>query len=185
MKTTRKRKQDSVITTWAEIRADHWREENGFIVAAIDAWTTNNPEEEGEVIANVIGIVGHDNELYVHVDYHDARARIDHKANSVIQTTINTMKADLFDERAGNSHITETRIDENDAIRIVLARADGIENGKAFAEIRAEITKPFGSFGEGAPGITQFIEILDKDEQKALELAFDRLTRELNPILKK
>ncbi|MGN0485553.1 MAG: hypothetical protein ACI4HI_18595 [Lachnospiraceae bacterium] len=66
---------------WAEIRNDY--EDEGL--RYIDAWTTDDDEEEGEVIAVVDMYSGR-------VIYHDPRARIDTVAQQVISSVVEEAK---------------------------------------------------------------------------------------------
>lgn len=79
---------------WAEIRNDHSEEtDDGFIVTSIDAWLTVSDNEEGRVIAEVIGI-HNSGRTCIYVSYHDPRARIDAGAQEMIEQAI----SDITDE---------------------------------------------------------------------------------------
>lgn len=72
---------------WAEIRNDYYEEEgeNGFFVASIDAWKTDDEDDEsGEIIAKVIG-ARVDGQPHVYVSYQHIDARIDASAQEAIK----------------------------------------------------------------------------------------------------
>lgn len=70
---------------WAEIRNDHIEDaENDFHVLYIDAWRTGDDNEEGKVIAKLIGI-NKDGEPHIYLSYQDPDAQIDPYAQEVIK----------------------------------------------------------------------------------------------------
>lgn len=72
---------------WAEIRNDYHEYENGFIVAHLDAWKTNDPNDEnGEVIAKVVG-ARIDGQHQIYVSYQNVDAQVDETAQSIIKET--------------------------------------------------------------------------------------------------
>ena len=82
---------------WHEIRNDYIDETNrhkGILEMAIDAWKTNDPKEDGEVIAKVIAFKHNENdrENTVHLVHIDNDATIDSYARNIITEGVNTMK---------------------------------------------------------------------------------------------
>lgn len=79
---------------WAEIRYDHHEETDGFLIGFVDAWKSNDDNEDGRVIAQVIGakINGKDS---VYVAYCDPEARVDENANEAIAACALEVKAAL------------------------------------------------------------------------------------------
>jgi hypothetical protein len=83
------------MNIWMQINITHWvsdfdRKLEGDIksLVAIDGYLTDDDNESGSVIANVILTIGGD----VCVIYADNRARSDTHAQEVIQETINTLR---------------------------------------------------------------------------------------------
>jgi hypothetical protein len=77
---------------WAEIRND-FEESNdwGERVICIDAWKTDDDNEEGKVIAKVI----HSKSGDVHVEYIDEKAKVDTYAQEVIKETVKKLQEEL------------------------------------------------------------------------------------------
>lgn len=83
---------------WAEIRNDYHEEENGFIVAHLDAWKTNDPNDEnGEVIAKVIG-ARIDGQHQVYVTYQNVDAQVDETAQTIIKETERDIRKALSEQ---------------------------------------------------------------------------------------
>lgn len=80
------------MSKWAEIRCDYMDDYDKFW--RVDAWETDDDNEEGKVIACIDSITGR-------VIYIDAFARVDKYAQSVITEFINWLKdrigVNLFD----------------------------------------------------------------------------------------
>jgi superfamily II helicase len=77
---------------WAEIRND-FEESNelGERVICIDAWETEDDNEEGKIIAKVIQSKSGN----AHVEYIDERAKVDTLAQEVIEETIQKLKEEV------------------------------------------------------------------------------------------
>lgn len=70
---------------WADILNYHIEDtDNGFHVLRVDAYKTANDDEEGVVIATLVGI-NKDGEPHIYTAYHDADARVDTYAKAVIK----------------------------------------------------------------------------------------------------
>lgn len=70
---------------WGEISNNYIEDaDEGFHVLHIDAWKTNDGNEEGVVIAKLIGIQK-DDKPHVYLSYQDPEARIDPYAQEVIK----------------------------------------------------------------------------------------------------
>jgi superfamily II helicase len=78
---------------WAEIRNDFEEvlESVGKRVIHIDAWETEDDNEEGKVIAKVIQSKSRN----VYVEYMDERAKVDTLAQEVIEETIQKLKEEI------------------------------------------------------------------------------------------
>jgi hypothetical protein len=73
---------------WSELRND-FRDDNGIIF--IDAWLTNDGDEEGKVIAKI-----YKNEQdEVNVEYLDKRAKVDFYAQEIIQESMKKLKKEM------------------------------------------------------------------------------------------
>lgn len=73
-----------MVPQWAEIKHDHHEETDGFIVAYVDAWKTGNDDEEGVVIAKIIG-ARIDGEPKTYISYQNAYAMVDANAKAAIE----------------------------------------------------------------------------------------------------
>jgi superfamily II helicase len=78
---------------WAEIRNDFEEvlESVGKRVIHIDAWETEDDNEEGKVIAKVIQSKSGN----IYVEYMDERAKVDTLAQEVIEETIQKLKEEV------------------------------------------------------------------------------------------
>lgn len=79
---------------WSEIRNDYIDEsdvKNGFAEMVIDAYKTDDDNEQGESIAKILAIKT-DNGVRTKVVYIDNIARIDNYAQEIITEGINIMK---------------------------------------------------------------------------------------------
>lgn len=78
---------------WAEIKNDFEEvlESVGKRVIHIDAWETEDDNEEGKVIAKVIQSKSGN----IYVEYMDERAKVDTLAQEVIEETIQKLKEEV------------------------------------------------------------------------------------------
>lgn len=126
---------DELKPVWSEIRSDHHEETDGFIVAHVDAWKTSDGDEEGEVIAKVIGTIGAENEIQYYVSHQDVRAMVDVAAIEEITGTIEDVKAALFELREEKTRITRTRMQDGNVTRLFVAIQHGINDAEVFAQV--------------------------------------------------
>lgn len=87
---------------WAEINHDHSEETSetgGFHVAYIDAYKTDDGDENGEVIAKVIGALI-DGKPAVYVSYINVDARIDDAAQAHIAEATAEVEQELLSQQA-------------------------------------------------------------------------------------
>lgn len=98
---------------WAEIRHAHREEENGFIVAFIDAWKTsftdNEIDEEGKVIAKVVGAYTKSGEPTVYVTYQDTLAQVDAYAQAAIRQATQDVLRELTGDKSKKTY-TKTNL---------------------------------------------------------------------------
>lgn len=69
---------------WSEIRNDYIEDVDDFHVLHIDAWETGDDNEEGTVIAKLIGI-NKNGEPHIYLSHHDPDAMIDPYAKGTIE----------------------------------------------------------------------------------------------------
>lgn len=124
---------------WAEIRNDyHEEDENGFIVAHLDAWKTNDPNDEnGEVIAKVVG-ARIDGQAKIYVSYQNVDAQIDETAQSAIKEAARDIRNTL-DEQLGELRRVRLEAGESVVYQVV-----HYETGKPDGTVVARISKTSG-----------------------------------------
>lgn len=74
-----------MINKWTEVKCDYMDDSDMFW--CVDAWQTNNENEEGRVIAHI-------DDLTARVTYDDPDARIDPLAKEIIAQKIEEIKQD-------------------------------------------------------------------------------------------
>ncbi|WP_078598598.1 hypothetical protein [Evansella clarkii] len=82
---------------WAEIRNDYIEEDGVFHVLHVDAWRTDDDNEETEVIAKLVGI-NKDGKSHIYLSYHNPDAQIDPYAKEVIQEADKLLREHLNDQ---------------------------------------------------------------------------------------
>lgn len=86
---------------WTEVRNDYIEEANeDFHVLHIDSWKTGDDNEEGKVIAKLVGI-NKDGEPHVYVSYEDPDAKIDPLAQEVIKEADKKLRDHLKKQSIG------------------------------------------------------------------------------------
>ena len=75
------------MSNWAEIRNDYFDEESREV--SIDAWKTDDPNEEGEVITKI-------NVDTIRINYISNLARTDKYAQEVIRDTVRNIKSGMY-----------------------------------------------------------------------------------------
>lgn len=86
---------DTQTGYWLEIRNDHTDETNldkGVVEMMVDAWVTDDDNEEGKVIAKILAVQASDGTVIVQPVYIDERARADEYAQVLIQEGIRELK---------------------------------------------------------------------------------------------
>lgn len=73
------------MSMWSDIRCDYLDEENYFWT--VDAWITDDDNEEGKVIAHIDDLTGR-------VVYNDPLARIDEYAQEIIKNKVKEIKGE-------------------------------------------------------------------------------------------
>lgn len=75
--------QTQLPAIWSRIKHDYHEETDGFVVGFVDAWRTDDEDEEGRVIAQVVGAVI-DNKPSTFIVHCDPEARFDQTAKAAI-----------------------------------------------------------------------------------------------------
>lgn len=79
---------------WREIIADYTERDGVFLVTYVDAFQTDDPNEDGDNIARLIGVYV-DGEPHVHVVFKNTDAQVDDKALAVIHQATLDMRVNL------------------------------------------------------------------------------------------
>ena len=83
------------MSKWAEIRNNYIEEtDEGFRVLHIDSWKTSSDNEEGRVIAKLVGI-NKDGEPCIYTSYEDPEARVDEYAQESIKEGLKNLTEQL------------------------------------------------------------------------------------------
>lgn len=143
---------------WSKIRYNHHEETDGFIVGYVDAWQTINEDEEGRVIAQVVGAVI-DGKPSVYVVHCDPEARFDEMAKDAIAKCADEVKAKLNETILSGQSVVRRRLIREGTLRTyqVLAWIPGHANGECLAQVKLISGDVNGQHLHSLPQIKRFI----------------------------
>lgn len=132
--TIRRERENAPI--WTRIHHDHHEETDGFIVGYVDAWLTNQEDEEGRVIAQVVGAII-DGKPAVYVAHCDPEARFDANAKAAVaECTKKIIEALNKTLLSGQADIRRRVLTEGKTRTFqVLAWIPDRANGECFAQV--------------------------------------------------
>ncbi|WNO29761.1 hypothetical protein [Bacillus phage SDFMU_Pbc] len=82
------------MSKWAEIRSDYIEQDGSFLILHIDAWETGQDDEEGKVIATIIGAVIDEEKEYTTI-WIDKDAMYDPRVKEEIEQARRTLEDEL------------------------------------------------------------------------------------------
>lgn len=143
---------------WSKILYDHHEEVDGFIVGYVDAWRTTNEDEEGRVIAQVVG-AAIDGNPSVYVVHCDPEARFDEMAKDAIAKCSDEVKAKLNEAILSGQSVVRRRLIREGTLRTyqVLAWIPGHANGECLAQVKLISGDVNGQHLHSLPQVERFI----------------------------
>lgn len=82
------------MSKWTEVKSNYIEQDGSFLIMYIDAWETGRPEEEGKVIATIVGAVIDGEHEYTTI-WIDKDAMYDDTVNRAIEEGFRTLEAEL------------------------------------------------------------------------------------------
>jgi hypothetical protein len=107
-------------------------EQNNILAICIDGYKTDDDNEEGSVIAKVLG-VKRDSGVQVFVEYHTVEARIDERAQEAIQEAVKIIPS-MFDEHESKGEVTPVTDLDADDIAYTKEVLNAVQEAKYYAD---------------------------------------------------